>query len=97
MVVEKIQDYYEELKKIDSKVIGLLVTDDSGLLIYSNASASGSEILGGTVVAILKRVGNILKNFGAREIYNVSLRIENYSIIIIPIERTITVVIKKVS
>ncbi|MGQ4891101.1 MAG: roadblock/LC7 domain-containing protein [Candidatus Njordarchaeia archaeon] len=95
MIKGEIEKHFQLLKQENKKVIGIIVTDDSGLLVYSNPNSSSSEFLGGTIVAVLKKIDQILRNFGASKIETLSLRIEDYNIDIIPKERTITIIISK--
>ena len=95
MIRDEIEKHYQMLKQENKNIIGIVITDDSGLLVYANPDSGSSELLGGTIVAVLKKIDKILKEFGASKIEELSMRIENYNIDIIPRDRTITIIISK--
>ncbi len=95
MLKDKIEDVFTKIKTIDPKVISLIVTDDSGLVIYSSKRTNSIELLSGTITAILKKTKRILQRFGNNNLKELTIRIEDYQIKIIPRERTITILIRK--
>jgi predicted regulator of Ras-like GTPase activity (Roadblock/LC7/MglB family) len=95
MIKDEIDKLFEALKKENNNVVGLIVTDDSGLLIYSKPQSSSSELLGGTIAAVLRKIHNIFKEFKSEKLKFLSLRIDEFDINIIPKERTVSIIISK--
>lgn len=95
MLKDKIEDVFTKIRTIDPNVISLIVTDDSGLVIYSSKRTNSIELLSGTITAILKKTKRILQRFGNNNLKELTIRIEDYQIKIIPRERTITILIRK--
>ena len=95
MLKDQIEEVFTKIKTMDPKVISLIVTDDSGLVIYSSKKTNSIELLSGTITAILKKTKKILQKFGNNNLKELTIRIEDYQIKIIPRERTITILIRK--
>ncbi len=95
MIKDQIEEVFTKIKAIDPKVISLIVTDDSGLVIYSSKKTNSIELLSGTITAVLKKTKQILQRFGNNNLKELTMRIEDYQIKIIPRERTITILIRK--
>jgi len=95
MLMGKIDEFVRELKKSDENVIGVIVTDDSGLKIYPPKSSDALDALGGALVSLINSIKDKLNLLGLKDLKLLTLRIEDYIIIMIPSNVTNTIIVKR--
>lgn len=95
MLTEKIDELVKELKDNDKTVRGVIVTDDSGLKIYPPKSSEALDALGGALVSLINSIKDKLEILGLSDIKILSLRVEDYIIIVIPNKVTNTIIVKR--
>jgi len=93
--MDKIDRFVKELKENDESVTGVIVTDDSGLKIYPPKQSEALETLGGALATMINTIKSNLKEIGVDNLKLLSLRVENYIIIIVPNVATITIIVKR--